>query len=124
MGGRQPAHVVILEDEPSVRTLYEIALSLEGHTVAGAARVEDGLRACEEHPPQVAIVDLFIRERSGLELIRALRQRGAPTRIIAVTGIGDQHDLLEAKDAGADLTLQKPFAMGALVAAVEGLLAN
>jgi CheY-like chemotaxis protein len=117
--------VVIVDDEASVRELFEGALSDRGHRVGTAGSVAEGLEVCERVNPDVVIVDIFMPERSGLELIRAVRQRSRPPRVIAVTGGGSNEDfdvLLTAKDAGAAVALRKPLPVRVLIDAVESLL--
>jgi CheY-like chemotaxis protein len=117
--------IVIVDDEVWVRELFVTTLAAREHTVATAGDVAEGLAVCERTRPDVVVVDIFMPERSGLELIRTLRRQQRPPRILAITGggSGENFDVLAtAKDAGADLTLRKPLPVAVLVEAVEGLL--
>lgn len=119
-----PRSILVVDDEPAVRVLYELVLVRRGHNVRTATTVADALAACAASPPDVVVVDMFMPEASGLELIRALRRRNPGPRIIAVTGGGTWEGfevLVTAKDAGADVTLRKPLPTEVLVEAVEGL---
>ena len=116
--------ILVVDDEPAVRVLYELVLVRRGHSVRTATTVAEALTACAESSPEVVIVDMFMPEASGLELIRALRQQNPSPRIIAITGGGTWEGfevLITAKDAGADVTLRKPLPTEVLVEAVEGL---
>jgi two-component system chemotaxis response regulator CheY len=121
----RPGTIVIVDDESTVRMLFQTALAARGHTVTAVATVAEGVDTCARLAPDIVIVDIFMPERSGLDLIRAVRARGATTGIIAVTGGGsyENYDVLAAaKDIGADVTLRKPVPWPVLIEAVEGLL--
>jgi CheY-like chemotaxis protein len=116
--------ILVVDDEPAVRVLYELVLVRRGHAVRTATTVSEALAACTARSPEVVIVDMFMPEASGLQLIRALRQHNPAPRIIAITGGGTWEGfevLTSAKDAGADVTLRKPLPTEVLVEAVEGL---
>ena len=118
--------VLVVDDEPLVRTLIDELLSRRGHTVVSASSVSEGRAASTRSAPDVAIVDMFMPDGSGVDLIRTLRQTCPAVRIIAITGGGtwEGFDVLtNAKDAGADITLRKPVPSEVIVEAVEGLLA-
>jgi CheY-like chemotaxis protein len=121
----EPKTVVIVDNERIVRTLYELGLTNAGYQVAAAVDMASGLALCEHLKPDVVIVDIFLPEPSGLELIRRLRMQGSPPGIIAVTGAGTvQHvdALFAAKEAGADVTLRKPIPWNVLLEAVAELV--
>lgn len=125
MSGR-PGRVLVVDDESIVRTLFEVLLARRGHVVMTAASLAEGRAACAATPPDVVIVDMFMPDGSGVDLIRTLRQLCPQARIIAITGGGtwEGFDVLaRAKDAGADVTLRKPVPSEVIVEAVEGLLA-
>ena len=118
--------IVVVDDESIIRSLFEVLLERRGHTVTTAATVAEGRAACGTSPPDVVIVDMFMPDGSGVDLIRSLRELCPQARIIAVTGGGtwEGFDVLtRAKDAGADITLRKPVPSDVIVDAVEGLLA-
>jgi CheY-like chemotaxis protein len=127
------AHVVIVDDERVLRTLYELILANAGYRVATAPDMVAGLALCTRVKPSVIIIDIFLSgprspsgrtAPSGLELIRTVRQQPDPPKIIAITGGGSLENfdiLLSAKIAGADLTLRKPIPSHALLDAVAEL---
>ena len=120
-----PKTVVIVDNERIVRSLYELGLTNAGYHVAAAVDMATGLGLCERLKPDVAIIDIFLPEPTGLDLIRALRSQPAVPGIIAITGGGTvQHvdALLAAKAAGADVTLRKPIPWNTLLEAVAELV--
>lgn len=119
--------VLVVDDESIVRTLFEVLLARRGHTVTTAASVAEGRAICKAGPPDVVIIDMFMPDGSGVDLIRTLRQLSPQMRIIAITGGGTSEGfdvLVRAKEAGADVTLRKPVPSDVIVEAVEGLLAS
>ena len=112
--------VVIVDDEAVLRNLFELVLQQRGHDVATAASHDEASEVCRRLHPDVVTLDMLMPQGSGVELIRTLRADTPGVRILAVSG---NSDLLPAAiDAGASLTLAKPFSPDQLIAAVEGLL--
>src|SRR6266851_10530031 len=117
--------VVVVDDEVAIRMLFQVTLEERGHVVTTAATAADALAVCATTTPDVVIVDMFLPEGSGLEVIKALRRTCPTARIIAITGGGTWGGfevLATAKEAGADVTLRKPVPSNVIVEAVEGLL--
>lgn len=86
----------------------------------GASRPSDALALAARMMPQAAILDIGLPEMNGFDLARALRQQsnGAPMRLIALTGYGQEQDMAAARDAGFDAFLVKPVDVQVLLAAV------
>ena len=117
--------IVVVDDEPLIRSLLEEILANRGHTVSTAGNVTAGLAACAAARPDVVIVDMIMPGGNGIGLIQALREEPTSPRIVAMSGGGMEggFDLLQkAKDAGADVTLRKPVRLELMVETVEGLL--
>jgi len=114
--------VLVVEDDPDVRTALTRALSFEGYEVSIA---EDGGRALEavrQNPPDVIVLDVMMPFVDGLETCRRLRARGDETPILMLTALGDVSDRVDGLDAGADDYLAKPFALEELLARIRALL--
>ena len=119
--------VMIADDDPAAISLFETGLSIEGYVVASSSTVEDCLEASDRIDPDVVVVAARLSGRSGLDLIRALRDRRMKARIIALaSGVAHEHDHFfeEAKEAGADVTLWKPLPWRALLSVVRELVAS
>jgi two-component system OmpR family response regulator len=117
-GGR----VLVVDDDADTRTLLSLALSEAGHRVQCA---EDERSACDAIPafrPDVALLDLDLREpRGGYRVARRLQADGQ-VAIIFVTGATALEDRLQAFDLGADDFVAKPFAMPELLARLGAVL--
>jgi CheY-like chemotaxis protein len=112
-----------MDDEADTRTLIEEILESAGHEVVLAADGAEGLRLYQSTPVDLAVVDLFMPNREGLETIKELKQQYPDFPIIAMSGDSAALPLLSiARRLGATEVLQKPFLPGELLEAVKHLL--
>lgn len=119
------ARVLIADDEADVRALLQRALTMAGHEARVAADGNAALAALREAPADVAVVDIYMPGKDGIETIMDIRRRHPDTKIIAITGSAPQTGgpiLTMARKLGAHLTMAKPFSAEELIAAVQGLL--
>jgi DNA-binding response OmpR family regulator len=119
------AAILIIEDEPSMRKLMTTSLSNKGFTVIEAENGRVGLELFQQHRPVIAITDILMPEKDGLETIRDLRRIDPEVKILAVSGGGQStrlNFLGAAKAFGADIVLAKPFRINELLDAVKSLL--
>jgi DNA-binding NarL/FixJ family response regulator len=100
---REPVRVLLADDQRLVRESLGTLLSLlDGiELVASAADGEEALALCEEHQPQVVLMDLRMPRLDGIEATRALRGRQPDVRVIALTTFADDESVLGALRAGA-----------------------
>ena len=113
------ATILLIDDEDSVRRLYQIALERAGYRVLTAESGKHGLRLLEHQEVDLILVDIFMPEMDGLELIPLLRKTRPANKIIAISGGSGQVNQLDiAKKLGADDTLKKPFSLQELLHAV------
>ncbi len=112
--------LVIADDEPRLRLLLRTLLRGEGHDVREAADGEAALREIRARPPAVAILDVQMPGLSGLEVCRRVRAdpRLAAVRLLVVSADATEAD---ARAAGADAFLAKPFSPARLLATVADL---
>ena len=112
-------------DDDVLRGALRFVLEGAGYEVIDAADGDAGLRLQREQAADLELVDIFMPERDGLEVIRALRAEIPQPKIIAMSGGGQtgQIEVLEAAAAfGAARTLLKPFQPRALLRAIRELL--
>jgi len=119
------ACILVIDDDNQLRSLLRLALEMAGHQVVEAVDGEQGLKAYQEHLPDLVLCDLIMDNKEGLETIRELRRRFAEEKIIAMSGGlcgGKVNFLTLAKTLGAAKVLTKPFGMGTLSAAIDEIL--
>lgn len=115
--------ILLIDDEEQVRMLFQMALAQAGYRVLTAESGSDGLRILQHQEVDLALVDIFMPEMDGLELIQLLRTTRPSSKIIAMSGGSWEWDYLDtAKQLGADDTLKKPFSLQELLDAVSSQL--
>jgi CheY-like chemotaxis protein len=112
-----------MDDEADTRMLIEEILESAGHEVVLAADGLEGMRQYHSTPVDLALVDLFMPNREGLETIKALKQQFPDFPIIAMSGDSLGVTLLSvARRLGATEVLQKPFLPEELLEAIKHVL--
>ena len=105
------AWILIVDDDPIVRSLMRDALEDEGFSVVEAEDGVEACRVCEERLPVLLVVDVVMPQMDGFELYRELRNRPATkdVPILIATGLDDLHSVAKAYDAGATDFIAKPL---------------
>jgi two-component system response regulator PhoP len=114
--------VLLVEDEAPLRETLAARLKRDGFAVDAAADGEEGLFLGREVPFDVAIIDLGLPKKSGMELVKDLRDAGQKYPIIILTARSSWQDKVEGLKAGADDYLVKPFHVEELLARINALL--
>ena len=114
--------VLVVEDEQKVANALREGLESEGYAVAVASTGEDAFFRVSTETFDVVLLDLTLPGRDGLEILRALRQRGPDTRVLILTARDTLHDRVKGLDSGADDYLVKPFAFAELIARIRALV--
>ncbi|SEK60419.1 two-component system, NtrC family, response regulator PilR [Roseateles sp. YR242] len=102
------SRLLVVDDEPDLRTLYEMTLLREGFTLDSAGTVEDALALLESRRYDAVITDMRLPDGSGLDVLRWLEQQGRSERAIVITAYGSPENAVEALKAGAYDYLTKP----------------
>jgi DNA-binding response OmpR family regulator len=115
------AHVLLIEDDPGIRTAVTRALHSRGHAVDSAATGLDGLQALLRDAPDVVILDLGLPDIGGERMLTMIRAAGR-TPVIVATARDDEGLIVELLDAGADDYVVKPFDPAHLEARIRAVL--
>ena len=119
---REPARVLVVEDDPPIRQALEVAFRAEGYEVWSEANGRGIRKVAETFRPELAILDVRLPDGpDGYELARALRLHG-DTAVLFLTAADSLQDRLAGFDAGADDYVVKPFLMAELLARAKALL--
>ena len=111
--------VLVVEDEEALAVGLRDALLHGGFEATVVGDGVQGLEAVRTQQPDLLVLDLMLPSMSGLEVLKALRAEGFRTRVLIVTALADEEDLLRGFQAGADDYLTKPFSPRELLARVE-----
>lgn len=114
--------ILIIEDEADLRSQVRTQLQSAGYAVDVAEDGIEGLYMGTEYPFDLAVVDLGLPKKSGIEVISEWRKQGRTFPVIILTARGRWQDKVEGLDAGADDYLVKPFHQEELLARIKALL--
>jgi two-component system response regulator MprA len=112
-------HVLLVEDDPSVRGAVERALRGAGHKVELATTGDKALSAATAIPYDAIVLDRGLPGLDGLEVCRQLRASGNSVPILMLTARAAVSERVEGLDAGADDYVVKPFALDELLARIR-----
>jgi two-component system response regulator PilR (NtrC family) len=102
------AQVLVVDDEPDLRTLYELTLLREGYRVETAESVAQAYAQLAERRFDVMITDMRLPDGLGLELIRHIKAQLRGERCVVITAYGSAENAVESLKAGAFDYLTKP----------------
>ncbi len=116
-----PAHILVVDDEPQITRVLRTSLSAQGYDIRVANSGEMALEIMKDWTPNLIITDLSMPSIDGVQLCRTVR---AVSQVpILVLSVRDQErQKVEALDAGADDYVTKPFGMNELLARVRANL--
>ena len=103
-----PLRLLVVDDEPDLRTLYELTLLREGYDVETAGSVTDALACLKAQRYSAIITDMRLPDGTGLDLLRELEQSGRQEKAVVITAYGSAENAVEALKAGAYDYLTKP----------------
>jgi DNA-binding response OmpR family regulator len=112
---------VIIEDDPDVRDLIDIVLTQSGFTTVVAENGPIGVDAVRKHNPLITTLDVNMPGMDGFAVAKRLREFSS-TYLIMITALGDEIDVVQGFEAGADDYLVKPFRPRELRARADSML--
>jgi two-component system response regulator MprA len=118
----ETARILLIDDDPKIRSVVHRGLSYEGFRVVDAPSGEEGLERARERFPDLIILDVMLPGIDGLEVCRRIRAGGGDLAILMLTARDDVRDRVKGLETGADDYLVKPFSFEELLARVRALL--
>jgi DNA-binding response OmpR family regulator len=112
-------HVLVIEDEPQLRSMLADNLEFDGYHVTAVASGEEGLRAFAQRGYSLLLLDVMLPGVDGFEVCRALRAQGTRVPIILLTARTHERDRVKGLNLGADDYVSKPFGVHELLARVR-----
>ena len=116
-----PAHIVVVDDDPDIRDELDEYLTRHGYRVSTADGGAAMRRVIEREPADLIVLDLTMPGEHGLTLVSAIRKT-SNAGIIILTGTGDPVDQVVGLELGADDYVAKPCDLRALLARVRSVL--
>jgi two-component system OmpR family response regulator len=114
--------VLVVDDEPNIRDLVQVALQFHGCSVTTAGSGKDALRQAESTRPDLIVLDVMMPDMDGFEVCRRLRAAGNEVPVIFLTARDTSSDTVTGLAIGGDDYVTKPFSVEALVARVRAVL--
>lgn len=114
--------LLVVDDEPDLRTLYELTLVREGYDVESAGSIQEAWRLLDAGHFQAVITDMRLPDGTGLELLRRMDDAGRKEKGIVITAYGSAENAVEALKAGAYDYLTKPVDLRQFRAVVASAL--
>ena len=100
--------LLVIDDEPDLRTLYEMTLLREGYNLVSAGTVSEALALLEQERFTAVISDMRLPDGSGLDVLAWLERAQRPERVVVITAHGSAENAVESLKAGAFDYLTKP----------------
>jgi two-component system response regulator PilR (NtrC family) len=119
-----PSHfsLLVVDDEPDLRTLYELTLLREGYDIETAGTVQDAQLHLKDRTYSAVITDMRLPDGTGLDVLRWLEENGRREKTIVITAYGSAENAVEALKAGAYDYLTKPVDLKQFRAVVASAL--
>ncbi|WJW75626.1 sigma-54 dependent transcriptional regulator [Thiohalobacter sp. IOR34] len=117
------AHILVVDDEPDIRTLVKEILEDEGYQVTVAENGEAARKARRDRRPDLILLDIWMDDVDGITLLREWSEGGAlPCPVIVMSGHGTVETAVEATRLGAYDFIEKPISLAKLLLTVERAL--
>ena len=115
-------HVLVVEDEESIRRFITLNLEMAGYEVGEAESGEQAVMQIPVFNPEVVVLDLMLPGMDGLEVCRHIRENTPETLIIMLTAKSQDSDKILGLELGADDYMVKPFNPYELIARIKAML--
>lgn len=116
--------ILVIDDDPSITTTLSSFLKAKGYNVAVANDSDDALEVVAAGQHRLILCDIYIDRLTGLDILRAARERDPDTRVILMTARGSIGTTVEAETGGAFDYLAKPLNLKDLLAVIERATRN
>jgi DNA-binding NtrC family response regulator len=113
------SRLLLVEDDPALQFTIQTALEAEGHEVDAVSTTGDAIERLGGQAYPIVISDIYIDERTGLDILDAARRRDPLCSVILMTGRGSIETAVAATRGGAFDYIAKPFELDVMIDAVE-----
>jgi DNA-binding NtrC family response regulator len=121
---KTPGRILVVDDEADIRESLETLLDLEGYLVELAVDGTDCLQKLEKSSYDLVLLDLMMPDKSGMDVLRDMRQRDLETPVIMMTAYGSVEVAVNALKAGANDYFSKPWDNDKLLIEIGNMIAK
>ncbi len=111
--------LLVVEDDPGVRETIVTCLEMEGYAVDAASSTSEAMERLGRESYPIVITDIYIDDRTGLDVLEAARKRDPACSVILMTARGTMETVMAATKGGAFDYLAKPFELDSMIDAVK-----
>ena len=115
------AHLLIVDDEPQIRTMIRKYAEFGGHTVSEAGDGMQAIRIALEASPDLIVMDIMMPELDGFSAVREIRKHSS-VPVIFLSARGEEYDRINGFESGADDYVVKPFSPKELLLRIDAIL--
>jgi len=116
--------ILVVDDEGDIRESLQELLSLEGYEVELAANATEGTKRLESHAYDLVLLDLMMPDRSGMDVLKDVRDRDMETPIFMITAYGSTETAVRALKTGANDYFTKPWENDKLLIEIDRTIAQ
>jgi DNA-binding response OmpR family regulator len=118
------AHILVAEDERDIRELITFTLKFAGHEITPASNGEEAVKLAKEKLPDLIMTDVRMPKMTGYEACKAIKSDEATKHIpvVILSAKGQDEEIGQGRDAGADDYILKPFAPDELTKRIAEIL--
>ncbi|GMU91675.1 MAG: hypothetical protein AMXMBFR4_07330 [Candidatus Hydrogenedentota bacterium] len=116
--------ILIIDDEPVLRTTFQHLLEEHGHTVRTAADGQEGLSLCKEFRPDLVVTDIVMPQQDGFATVQELRRQFRGVPIIVMSGNAGPEQRRLSTNMGALFCLNKPVDYTTLLRLIDNVLSR
>jgi DNA-binding response OmpR family regulator len=113
--------ILVIEDDPKMRSGLMDNLEFEGYRVAGTWNADLGAKLWHEVSPNLVILDLMLPGKNGFRLLREMRGKGVATPVLILSARGEEWDKVKGFRLGADDYMVKPFSIMELLERIRAI---
>ena len=111
--------LLIVEDDASVRSTMVTCLELEGYNVDAVSSTHEAIRKLESESYPIVISDIYLDEKTGIEVLHTARRQNPACAVILMSGRGSMETVMAATEGGAFEYLAKPFEMSLMIDTIK-----
>jgi len=115
-------HILVVDDDADVRDMLTRFLKRRGYAVDQAADGEEALRSLRHRDPDLMLLDIYLPKKTGLEVLREMKDAGLRVRTIALSAMPDDQIVASSLSLGAVSFMAKPFDFMDLTAQIDANL--